>query len=243
MIAGWERQLKAQAKAELILTLRRGESVLVTLVVPAALLIFFTSLNLAPGGSAIGFLLPGMVALAVMASGMVSLGIATAYERHYGVLKRLGATPLPRWTLLAAKALAVLGVEVGQVALLVAIALLYGWRPDPGIAVALVPFVLGSAVFAGLGLAMAGAWRAEATLAGANGLYLACLLLGDGVLPLDHLPGPVRVVASLLPPAALTDSLRAAMSSPASLPLQPMLLLVAWAVVVVAVAVRTFRWE
>lgn len=243
MIGGWERALAAQSRTELTLTLRRGESVLVTLVVPAVLLIFFASLNLAPGGNAIGFLLPGVIALAVMASGMVSLGIATAYERHYGVLKRLGATPLPRWALLSAKAISVLGIQVGQVVLLVVIAAAYGWRPDAGIALALVPFVLGTGVFAGLGLAMAGAWRAEATLAGANGLYLASLLLGDGVLPLDHLPAPVHLVASILPPALLTDTLRAAMSTPATLPLGPTALLVAWTAVIAATAVRTFRWE
>src|SRR6266702_2342634 len=60
------------------------------------LLIFFTSLNIAPAvnGSAINFLLPGIIALAIIAAGMVNLGIATAYERYYGVLKRLGISPL-----------------------------------------------------------------------------------------------------------------------------------------------------
>lgn len=243
MIGEWERALVAQSRAELTLTMRRGESVLVTLFVPAVLLIFFASLNLAPSGSAVEFLLPGVIALAVMASGMVSLGIATAYERHYGVLKRLGATPLPRWALLAAKAISVLGVEAGQVALLVAIAALYGWRPSPTVGLASIPIMLGTCVFAGIGLGMAGAWRAEATLAGANGLYLACLLIGDGVLPLDHLPGPLHLVAAYLPPALLTDSLRAAMSSHATVMWEPILFLAVWAAVIVGVAARTFRWE
>src|SRR5260370_42241118 len=88
----------AQARVELLLTLRRGESVLITLIVPAVLLIFFASLNIIPGstGKAVDFLLPGMLALAIMATAIVSLGIATAYERYYGVLKRLGSSPLPR---------------------------------------------------------------------------------------------------------------------------------------------------
>src|SRR3989454_8731859 len=126
------RQILAQTQVELLLTLRRGESVRITLIVPVVLLVFFTSLNLVPvtKGHTIDILLPGMLALAVIATGMVSLGIATAYERYYGVLKRLGASPLPRAGLIAAKALSVLALEVLQVALLVAIAVaVYGWRP------------------------------------------------------------------------------------------------------------------
>src|SRR5579884_1710109 len=86
-----------QARTEVLLTMRRGESVLVTLVIPAALMIFFASARLLPAdGRKISFLLPGTLALAVVSAGLVSLGIATAYERYYGVLKLLGATPFPR---------------------------------------------------------------------------------------------------------------------------------------------------
>src|SRR5947207_1666527 len=155
------QQIIAQARVELLLTLRRGESVLITLVVPVLLLIFFASLNIIPAttGKAVDFLLPGILALAVIATGMVSLGIATAYERYYGVLKRLGASPLPRAGLIAAKALSVLVLEVLQVALLVVIAAAaYGWRPPhsgAGLATAALALLLGTAAFAGLGLALA----------------------------------------------------------------------------------------
>src|SRR5579859_4023797 len=126
------RQILTQTQFELLLTLRRGENILVTLIVPVLLLIFFTSLNIVPAvnGSAINFLLPGILALAVMAAGMVNLGIATAYERYYGVLKRLGASPLSRAGLIIAKVISILVLEVIQVALLVGVAMgLYGWRP------------------------------------------------------------------------------------------------------------------
>src|SRR5215831_11071668 len=125
-------QALAQTRVELLLTLRRGESVLITLIVPVVLLIFFASLNIIPAstGKAVDFLLPGMLALAIIATGMVSLGIATAYERYYGVLKRLGSSPLPRQGLLLAKGIAVLALEAFQVALLLTIAaVFYGWRP------------------------------------------------------------------------------------------------------------------
>jgi ABC-2 type transport system permease protein len=190
-----------------------------------------------------------MLCLAVIATGMVSLGIATAYERYYGVLKRLGASPLPRGGLIVAKALSVLALEVLQVALLVVIAaLVYGWRL-PGsaglgaVGTGVLALLLGTIAFAALGLAMAGALRAEATLAGANGLYLLFLLLSGSVLPLDHLPGLLQDLARILPAAALTDALRAAMTARATFPGGDLVVLAVWAIVMLAIAARTFRWE
>src|SRR5690348_10260632 len=118
------RQILVQTQVELLMTLRRGESVLISLIVPVLLLIFFASLNFVPtsNGRAVDFLLPGMLALAVMASGMVSLGIATAYERYYGVLKRLGSSPLPRSGIIISKVISVLVLELIQVVFLVGVA-------------------------------------------------------------------------------------------------------------------------
>src|SRR6266568_2134586 len=164
------QQIIAQTRVELLLTLRRGESVLITLVVPVLLLIFFASLNIIPAttGKAVDFLLPGILALAVMAAGMVSLGIATAYERYYGVLKRLGSSPLPRSGLIIAKVISVLVLELIQIILLVAVAVLfYGWQPAGSLPLAILAMALGTVTFSALGLAMAGALRTEATLAGA----------------------------------------------------------------------------
>ena len=193
------RSVLAQTRAELLLTARRGENILITVIVPVLLLVFFASLGMVRAGTGrpVDFLLPGMLALAVIATGMVSLGIATAYERYYGVLKRLGASPLPRGGLIAAKALSVLALEVVQVALLLAIAaaglrLAPAGRPRGAVADRRWPPCSGHVAFAALGLAMAGALRAEATLAGANGLYLVFLLLSGAVLPLDHLPGVLQ---------------------------------------------------
>ena len=189
------RSLLAQLRVEMLLASRRGESVLITLVVPVVLLVFFGAV--APpgvGGDArpIDFLVPGLLALAIMSTSMVSLGIATAYERYYGALKRLLGSPLPRQSLLTAKTLSVLLIEAVQVALLVLIArLAFGWSPSGSPPLAVLALALGSAAFAGLGLLMAGVLRAEATLAVANGLYLQFLLVGGFVFPIERLPGPL----------------------------------------------------
>jgi ABC-2 type transport system permease protein len=236
----------AQTRAELLLTARRGENVLITMIVPVVLLIFFASLDIVKAGTVhpVDFLLPGMLALAVVATGMVALGIATAYERYYGVLKRLGASPLPRGGLIGAKALSVLALEFVQVALLMIVAAaIYGWRPAGSPGVVLLALLLGSLAFAALGLAMAGSLRAEATLACANGLYLAFLLLSDAVLPLDHLPPVLQDLAHVLPAAALTDALRAGLTAGAAFPGSDIAVLAVWSVVMLFVAMRTFKWE
>lgn len=237
----------AQTLMELRLTARRGENVLVTVILPAVVLVFFASVGVVPmsAGRPVDFLLPGSLALAVIATSLVNLGIATAYERSYGVLKRLGGSPLTRAGLVAAKIAAVLVVELFQVVLLVAIgAIVLGWDPAPDanpVVVAAV-VVVGTLAFAGLGLLMAGALRAEATLALANALFVVALLLGGIILPLDHLPGPLAAVAGLLPAAALSDALRVALGSGGEV-VRPLAVLLAWGVACVALAVRTFRWE
>ena len=236
----------AQTAMELRLSLRRGENMLVTILIPAAVLVFFASVDVLPSGSGrpVDFLLPGAIALAVIATGLVSLGIATAYERAYGVLKRLGGSPLTRSNLIVAKIGGVLAVEAVQVALLIAIGLGLGWRPGPGtsVAILLLAIVLGTAVFTGLGLLLAGSLRAEVTMALANGLFLGTMLLGGIIVPLDRLPDGVAGVAAWFPGAALAEGLRIAFGA-AGDPLLPLAILAAWSVAAVGLAARSFRWE
>lgn len=243
--ASFVRQVATQTQFELLLTLRRGENILVTLIVPVMLLIFFASLNIIPvsSGPAINFLLPGILAIAIIAAGTVNLGIATAYERYYGVIKRLGSSPLPRSGLILAKVISILILEVIQVLLLVGVAVgLYGWHLTGSIGATLLMLALGTIAFAALGLAMAGALRAELTLAGANALFLVFILLGGGILPLSHLPGPLAAIAQLLPAAALTQTLQATMSNNA-IPTFNLIVLLIWSVLLLLVAIRTFKWE
>ena len=239
----------AQTAMELRLTARRGENLLAMVGIPVAVLLFFGSVDVLPTaageGSRIASLLPGTLALAIIATGLVNLGIATAYERSYGVLKRLGGSPLGRPGLVAAKLLTVLVIEIGQVAALVAIAwIVFGWRPGDGASAAVFvgAVLLGTAAFAGLGLAMAGSLRAEATLTLANALFLAFLLLGGLLVPADRLPDPLAQLSALLPAGALADAFRSAVGSGGDAG-RSLAILAAWAVGSVVVAVRTFRWE
>jgi ABC-2 type transport system permease protein len=244
------RSVAALTAHDLGVTVRRGENVLVTIVIPIAVLLFFASTGIIPGigGRPVDYLLPGSIALAIIASGLVNLGIATAYDRSYGVLKRLGGAPLPRWGLVASKIAAVLVLELVQLLALVAVATLaLRWAPGSGWSPALLlaSLILGTVVFAGLGLLLAGTLRAEATLALANGLFLGFLMLGGIVLPIDHLPDALRPVATALPATALADLLRISLASgeTTTTAAAPLAILAAWAIAATALAVRTFRWD
>lgn len=241
------RALRAQVMAEITMTLQRGETLLVTLGIPAFLLVFFTEVNVLPTGERhpVDFLAPGVLALAVMSTAMVSLGIATGFERSYGVLKRLGSTPLGRPRLLAAKIISVIGVEIAQVILLVAIAYGLGWRPSASVGLAVCVELLATVAFAGIGLAMAGILRAEINLALCNAVYLVLLLIGGIVFPVGKLGG-FAAVARALPAAGLARALQATLGVPGSsggVPAECWIVLAAWAVAAPLVAGLTFRWE
>lgn len=237
--------LFAQLKSELRVIARNGEQLLVIIGIPTILLVFFSQVDVLPRGDekAVDFLLPGILALAVMSTSMVSLGIATGFERSYGVLKRLGATPLGTSRLVLAKSLAVVLVEVVQLLVLVGVGLVLGWRGNLGaVAPVIGGVLLGTLAFAGIGLTLAGTLRGEVNLAAQNGLYLVLLLVGGIMFPLDSLPNWLQVPAQLLPSSALADVLRGALTG-ATLNGGAWVVLAAWALVTPATAAKFFRWQ
>jgi ABC-2 type transport system permease protein len=238
------RAVLAQTRVELLLSLRRGESLLVSFLIPVGILVFFTKVDAVSTDlrNPVDFLVPGVLALAVMSTAMVSLGIATGFERRYGVLKRLGSTPLSRGGLLAAKTLTVLAIEAVQAVIIVGTGVALGWDLTWRIVPALVLLLVGTVAFAGIGLLMAGTLRAEANLAAANALFLVLLFLGGMAYPLERLPDALEAVAELLPAAALSESVRDVLAG-AAFPWGSVAVLVVWAVVAPLLAARFFRWE
>lgn len=239
------RAVLAQTRAELALTLRRGESLLVSFAIPIGILVFFSKVDAVTTAydDPVDFLVPGVLALAVMSTAMVSLAIATGYERRYGVLKRLGSTPLSRGGLLAAKTVNVLAIEVLQAIVIVLTGVALGWSATGGLVLAALLLLLGTVAFAGVGMLMAGTLRAEATLALANGLFLVLLFLGGMAYPLDKLPNLLEEVAKVLPAAALSESVRGALAPGAEVPAWSVIVLVLWAVGAPLLAARFFQWE
>ncbi|MGA8987189.1 ABC transporter permease [Aeromicrobium sp.] len=240
--------LRSQISMELRLLTRNGEQLLLTLVIPLLLLVLGTHSNkvvdLGPGRP-IDIITPGILALAVLSTSFTSLAIATGFERRYGVIKRLGASPLPRWGLMGGKIGAIAVVEIAQLTLLSLVGLALGWDPHGGLTafgqMALLA-VLGTAAFGALGLLIAGTLRAEATLAVANLVYVLLLVGGGLLVPLSRYPGAARHLLELLPSGALGQGLRDTFAGdgPGAFSI---IVLIAWAVCCGLGVSRTFKWE
>lgn len=236
---------RAQTSLELRLSLRHGESLLLTFGIPILLLVFFSLVDVLPTGTddPIDFLFPGILALAVMSTSFVATAIAVGFERDSGVLKRLASTPLSRADLIAAKTASIVCVQTIQLVVFTAIALVLGFRfsgPDAGLA--LVAVALGTVAFTGLGMLMAGTLPAITTLAAANGAYLLLVLSSGMLFPTDELPGPMAAVSGLLPSGALADLLHGTVGQ-ADLNHSAWLVLAVWALAAPAAAARWFRWN
>ncbi|MFH9737710.1 ABC transporter permease [Streptomyces roseolus] len=238
------RMIAAQTALETRMLLRNGEQLLLTVIIPSLLLVLFSTVDVVDtgDGEAVDFLAPGVLALAVMSTAFTGQAIATGFERRYGVLKRLGASPLPRWALMTAKTLAVLVTEVLQIALLTAIAFGLGWSPHGNPLAVLLLLVLGTAAFSGLGLLMAGTLKAEATLAAANLVFLLLLVGGGVIVPLEKF-GAAGDVLALLPISALSEGLRDVLRDGVGMPWADAAVLAVWAVLGLGAAARFFRWE
>ncbi|MFD0058672.1 ABC transporter permease [Streptomyces sp. NPDC127168] len=239
------RMIAAQAALETRMLLRNGEQLLLTVIIPTLLLVLFSTVDIVDTGTedAVDFLAPGVLALAVMSTAFTGQAIATGFERRYGVLKRLAASPLPRWALMAAKTVSVLVTEVLQIVLLTVIAFALGWSPHGNPAAVLLLLVAGTAAFSGLGLLMAGTLKAEATLAAANLVFLLLLVGGGVIVPLDRFPDAAQDVLALLPISALSDGLRDVLQHGAGMPWGNLAVLAVWAVAGLAAAGKFFRWE
>lgn len=234
------RRVVGHALTEAKLLVRNGEQLLLALVIPLAVL--FGGRLLGRLGD-IAVLAPSVLALAVWSSAFTSVAIATGFERRYGVLERLAATPLGRTGLIAGKALAVTMIIIGQLLVLSVAAVLAGWRPvitAASLLAGLVLIILGSATFVSLALLLAGRLRAEVTLGLANLIYVVLLLAGGLVVPVDRYPALIRPVVDALPTAGLGEGLRAAAAG--SVLGWPFLVLIAWLFVAALLTRKGFRW-
>ena len=238
----------AQTRAEVRMTVRRGETLLLTIGIPVLLLVFFSLAHVTttPTKSRVDFIAPGILALCVLSTSLVALSIATGFERSFGVLRRLHVTPLGQRRLIGAKIAGVFVTEILQVLVLSAVALCLSWHPRGGATGAVEvagQLLLGSAGCAGIGLALAGRLRAEVNLAASNGLYLVLLLLSGIVVPVSSLPSFVQKIVTALPSGAMAEGLHRVLGQGVAPRLSDWIALLAWAIVAPLLAARTFRFD
>ena len=231
-------RVSAHARWELRLLLRNGEQILVMFVIPLVLLI---ALTFARGGDVDGQA-PIVMAVSLMATCFTSLAIGTGFERRSGALKFLATTPLSRLDLLLAKAVATALLSAISIAAIALVSVLLGWRPVVNIPGAILAIALGGLAFAAWAVFLAGALRAEAVLALANGIFIVLIVFGGVVIATSAMPGPIGAIIALLPSAALANAMTASLSTGA-FPGTQLLLLLGWAAIAAFLARRTFTWD
>jgi len=238
----------AQTRAEIFMSFRRGESLLLLIGIPVGLLVFFTETRVIRihDPHPINVLAPGVLALSIMSSSFVLLSIATGFERSYGVLRRLTVTPLGRTRYLLAKVAATIVTEVVQVVIVSLVGLALGWNPHGGLlgAVAIIGVVLlATTSFVSVGFVLAGTLRAEANLAASNGLYIVLLLMSGFIIPASELPHAVAQAVIGLPSGALGSAMHRVLGSGTGVGTGNLVSLCAWAIGAPALARRVFRFS
>jgi ABC-2 type transport system permease protein len=239
------RMLAVHTRTETLLALRHSEQLLLTLVIPLALLVGLTVLRglVDLPDPRVNAALGTVLALAMMSTGFTSQAIALGFDRRYGLMRRLAATAIPRWLVITGRLGGMAAVVVIQVIVLGGVALLLGWRPEgTEVGWALLLVVLGAAAFGACGLLLGGAVRADLVLVIANVVWFVLLFVGGIVVPADQLPGPLGAVVELLPSGALAEGLRSVLlgGTPG---VGHVVVLVVWGVVAGLAAARTLRWD
>lgn len=247
--APWHRRVLAQGRFETLAMLKNGEQLMLLVLFPLMALFALASTAFLDswvrefGSTRINLAMPGVLTLCAMSTALSGQGIATGFDRRYGVLRFLSTTPLGRGGLVAGKALAVLAVVAVQYLIMGAVGLFLGWTPSLGEVLGTVPtLVLGSAAFACLGQLVAGTVRAEGTLAVVNTLWVLLATVGGTLIPPRHFPAVAEGFVRLLPSGALGEAMRGVMVQHQFLP-EPHLVLLVWAVVVGLMARRWFKWS
>jgi len=242
--------VRAASGLELRMLLRNGEQLLLALVIPLAVLIGLSTTSIVELASTpidpsrrIDIVTPGVLALAILSTAFTSQAITTAFDRRYGVLKRLAAAGVGRSLMIAGKCGAAMVVIVGQWIVLVAVALLLGWHPHGNPVWLLLLVLLGAAAFIGLALLLGGTLRAEAVLALANVVWLVMVVVGGVVIPLTRAPAWLRVVGELSPAGALSTALRAVLQAGTAPAGTSLAVLAGWVALGWIGTVRWFKWQ
>lgn len=241
--------LVRQSMIETKLWLRRRETVFFSLLLPVMFLAFFGALYGSQkqfGISYISYLVPGYAVFATMAVALGTVCTNLANERHTNILKRLGGTPLSRWKIILSKVMASALLVAAVVVVLVLVGtLVYGAQLRGNSLAAVLVLAVGVSSFSMMGIVLGGTIKAESSVAVANLVYLALSFLGGVFIPLSQFPKPLRNFATLLPSERFADALETIWTRGQGLGHTGLdvPILVAWAVVVLLVGSRFFRWE
>ena len=193
------------------------------------------------------YLLAGMLGYGVVATAFAGLAITTVIRREDGILKRLRGTPLPPWTYLSAvlgSTLIVYALEA--ITLLVLGRILFGTPFPHRVFSVVLTLLLGGLAFAAMGIALTGAVRsAEGSSAVVNAVYLPMAFISGAFFSPHTYPAFLRAIADVLPLTYFIRLTRDVFVRHVEIWSRPgaVAVVVAWGLIGLLVAMRTFRWE
>ncbi|MHA7269015.1 ABC transporter permease [Arthrobacter sp. HLT1-20] len=235
----------SQGRYEAATMLRNGEQLVLMIVMPLLGLIALTATPLLDGmgHSRVEIAVPGILALCALSTAFTGQGIATGFDRRYGVLRFLSTTPLGKGGLIAGKVIAVLVALAIQVVIISTVAAFLGWRPPvAGVLLGIPLLILGAITFTALGLLIAGTVRPEATLAITNLGWILFAALGGIVLPAAKFSASMADFVQWLPSGALGNLMRGALLE-SRLDIFALVILLAWGALCSLAAVKWFKWN
>lgn len=239
------KRILNQGKYEAATMLRNGEQLVLMVVMPLLGLIALVATPLLDGMGhpRVAIAAPGILALCALSTAFTGQGIATGFDRRYGVLRFMSTTPLGKGGLIAGKVIAVLVALALQVVLISTVAAFMGWRPPlTGVLIGIPLLILGAATFTALGLLIAGTVRPEATLAITNLGWILFAAVGGIVLPAGKFSSSLEAYVQWLPSGALGNLMRAALID-SRLDVWGFIILVAWGLAAATAAVKWFKWN
>lgn len=196
--------------------------------------------------SAVSFFVPSILAMALMQLGVFA-AIPLVQQREKLILKRLNATPLPRWVLVGSNIIVRLLIAAAQTVIILGIGIAVLGVEVTGNLLVIAGFVaLGALAFTSLGYVIASFTRTEEAATGATQIVQLPLMFLSGIFfPLEVMPEWLRSFATFMPLTYLGDALRQTMVG--GTPFAPLgvdaLVLVGWLVATLAISARFFRWQ
>jgi ABC-2 type transport system permease protein len=196
--------------------------------------------------NAVSYFVPSILGMALMQLGIFA-SIPLVQQREKLILKRLNATPLPRWTLVGSNVAVRLVIAAVQTVLILGIGFALLNVQVTGNALGIVGFVaLGALTFISIGYVIASFARTEEAANGITSVVQFPLMFLSGIFfPLEIMPDWLRGVATFMPLTYLGDALRQTMvGGSAFAPLGvDALVLAGWLAVTMLISARFFRWQ
>ncbi len=202
---------------------------------------------LADSLKAIDYIIPGILAMSIMQLGLFATAQPLIALRTQGVLKRLGATPLPRSTLLVAYVALRLTIALVQMGIIVGVGMVVFDVSMVGNWFALVGWMmLGSLMFIAIGFFIAAISKTEESGNAITNLVNFPMLFLTGIFfPISGLPTLIQPIIKALPLTYTVDALKQTMigAPPINAPLVNFGVQAVWLVAMTGLAIRYFKWD